>query len=563
MLQVPPVTWLVALAATLALGVGIAVRSYRSRERPGAMAFTVEMVGITIWCGAYALQLFATTDATYLTFLRIEYLGTVFVPVAWLVFVLEYTGRDNLVTPQSVAALLVVPVATLVAVWTNPMHHVMWAERSLATAGGLGASTLNAGFWVYFAHQYFLLAGSLWFLAEVVIDPESPYRTQAAALVVATLIPLAFQVVHLLGVAWAPTVNLTPFSFVLSGVVALAVLERFSFLESGPVTTRIADDRVVAELDDGVLTVDATGTVLEANSTAARLLGETAETLQGRSVEAVVPTASTVDELAAFGAETATLSVDGEDRHVKVSASTVTTSRGKHSGWVVTLHDATPELRRQRRTEVLNRVLRETLRDEMDVVSTRATEAASDGEPVATAEIREHAENALAVGDVAEEFDALLAAGGSFEPVDVVPVVQAEADAVRESTPELDVTVDAPLGEWAYCEGLFEPTVRALLRFGATHATESEDATGIVVDIQVVDETAVDVTLSVPGASPAATHRRLLTEGVDADASVDVDSPDELACWLVHWGVERLAGETTTTEDGVSLRFPRHGDPSA
>ena len=63
--------------------------------------------------------------------------------------------------------------------------------------------------------------------------------------------------------------------------------------------------------------------------------------------------------------------------------------------------------------------------------------------------------------------------------------------------------------------------------------------------------------------TPSATHRRLLTEGVDADATVDVDSPDELACWLVHWGVERLAGETTPTEDGVSLRVPRHGNPSA
>jgi PAS domain-containing protein len=551
------------MAATLAVGVAITVRSYRSRERPGAMAFTVEMVGIMIWCGAYALQLFATTDATYLTFLRIEYVGTVFVPVAWLVFVLEYTGRENLVTWQSVAALLVVPVATLVAVWTNPMHHLMWADRSLATAGGLGASTLNAGFWVYFVHQYFLLAGSVWFLTAVVIDPESPHRTQAGALVVATVIPLAVQVVHLVGFSWAPTVNLTPFSFVLSGLITIAVLERFSFLESGPVTTRIADDRVVAELDDGVLTVDGTGTVLEANPTAARLLGADAESLKRRPAEAVVPTASTVDELAAFGAETTTLSVDDEDRHVKVSASTVTTSRGKHSGWVVTLHDATPALRRQRRTEVLNRVLRKTLRDEMDVVSARATQAASNGEGVATADIREHAQKALAVGDVAEEFEALLEAGGSFEPVDVVPVVQAEADAVRESTPELDVTVDAPLGEWAYCEGLFEPTVRALLRFGTTHATDCEGATGIVVDIQVVDETAVEVTLSIPGASPSPTHRRLLTEGVDADATVDVDSPDELACWLVHWGVERLRGETTVTDDGVALQLPRHGEPDA
>lgn len=563
MLKTPPVPWLVALAATLAVAVAIAVRSYRSRERPGATAFAVEMVGIAIWCGAYALQLFAATDSTYLTFLRLEYLGTVFVPAAWLVFVLEYTGRDRVVTPQSVAALLVVPIAALVAVWTNPMHHLMWTERSLAAAGGLGASTLEVGFWVYFAYQYFLLAGALWFLLAVVVDPESPHRKQAGALVVATLVPVVVQVVHLVGPAWAPTVNLTPFSFVLSGTIALAALERFSILESGPATTRIADDRVVAELDDGVLVVDATGSVLDANPTAGRLLGVAPERLRGQSAESVVPTASTVDELAAFGAETATLSVDGEDRHVKVSASTVTTTRGKDSGWVVTLHDATPELRRQRRTEVLNRVLRETLRDEM--VSARASQAADGGDgdaEAATAAVRERARNALAVGDVAEEFEALFDVGGATEPVDVVPAVQSVADAMRESYPALAVDVDAPLGEWAYCEGLFEPTASALLRYGAERATD-DGAGRVTVDVEVVDEREVRVTLATPDGEPSPTARRLLAEGVDVSAGVDVDSPDELSCWLVHWGVDRLGGTTTVTDDDVSLRVPRHGDPAA
>ncbi|WP_323677059.1 histidine kinase N-terminal 7TM domain-containing protein [Halorubellus sp. PRR65] len=563
MLRMPPVPWLLVLAATLAVALGIAVRSYRARDRPGATAFAVQMVGIAVWCGSYALQLFATTESTYLALLRVEYLGTVFVPVAWLVFVLEYTGRDDLVTRDAVAAMLVVPVAALVAVWTNPTHHLMWAERSLATAGGLGASTLNAGFWVYLAHQYFLVAGSLWFLLSVVIDRESPHRRQAVALVVATLVPVVVQVGHLVGPAWAPTVNLTPFSFVLSGVIAIVALERLSFLESGPATTRIADDRVVSELDDGVLVVDATGTVLDANRTAGRLLDADVEGLRGRSVESVVPTASTVDELAAFGAETATLSVDGEDRHVKVSASTVTTSRGKHSGWVVTLHDATPELRRQRRTEVLNRVLRETLRDGMDVVSTRATQAVPDDrESEATAAIRERARSALAVGDAAEEFEALLDAGRSDEPVDVVPAVQAAADAVRESFPAVDVTVEAPLGEWAYCGGLFEPTVRALLRFGAIRA-DAQGVGTVVVDVEVVDESEVRVTLAVPGTAPSSTVRALLEDGVDVDDDLDVESSDELSCWLVHWGVDRLDGSVAVTDDGVSLRVPRHGEPRA
>jgi PAS domain S-box-containing protein len=577
-LETPSVAWLVALATTLAIAIGIGVRAYRSRDRPGATALAVEMVAITIWCGAYALQLLATTESAALTFLRVEYLGTVFVSVTWLVFVLEYTGRDDLVTRQSVAALCVIPVLTIVAVWTNPLHHVMWTERTVAGAGGLGASTLNAGFWVYFAYAYFLLAGSLWFLVTVVADPDSPHRTQAGALVVATLIPVAVQVVHIVGPAWAPTVNPTSFSFVLSGGIAIAAIERFSLLESNPVTARVADERVVEELEEGVLVVDETGTIVDANPTAEALLDDELASIRGQQVGDCLPTLSSIPDIAEFGAETTTLSVDGSERHVKVSASPVETSRGKRSGWVVTIADMTPELRRQQRTEVLNRVLRETLRDEMDVVSSRATDAAyatETDDQAATADIREHARQALAVGDVAEEFEALLDESSSaVESVDVVPVVQAEADAIRETFPSIDVRVDAPLGEWAYCGGLFEPTCRALLRFGANREAEATveatadghgDGAGgdgeLAVVIEVLDETAVRVSLRLAAGTISPAHERLLEDGVDSEPDVDLDSPDELSCWLVHWGVERLGGSVAVDGDVVSLRLPRRDDP--
>jgi hypothetical protein len=128
--------------------------------------------------------------------------------------------------------------------------------------------------------------------------------------------------------------------------------------------------------------------------------------------------------------------------------------------------------------------------------------------------------------------------------------------------------VDAPLDEWAYCDGVFEPTVRALLRFGAAHASNDVDHASdhvdsgeVVVGIEVVDDATVRVSLSVPGWSVSATHRQVLEEGVDPEAPVDANSSDELSCWLVHWGVERIGGAVRVEDETVSLRLPRYGDP--
>jgi len=572
----PRPLYLVALLGVLAISTGVAVRAYRSRERPGALAFVVTMVAITVWCGAYALELFAADQATYLLFLRVEYLGASWVTVAWFVFVLEYTGRGQYVTRGRVAALSVVPALTIVAVWTNPMHGLMWTERALPAAGGAAASSLGLGFWAYFGYAYILMAGSTWFLLDAVLSARDRHRRQASLVLVAAVVPWAFQVVNLLGPAWAPAVNLTPFSFVCSGVVTLAALERYDLLETEPGVNRIADECVVETLDDGVLVADATGVVVDANPTAEVFLSASLEELAGRPIDECVPTLSDVAAIADFGTETVSIEGSDETRYLELSASTVDTGRDRHSGWVVTLHDVTERRRRRRRMEILNRVLTRTLQTDDGAASVRGpvTNLTADGDATdegavngsvtpnsaspaesGSGSLQQRARTALEMGDVAKEFEGLLSETVDPDPVDVVPTVQAEAERVREVFPHVDVVVDAPLGEWAYCGGLFEPSCRALLRYAANCATGVDADADVRVEVSVVDDRTVSVAVSLD--SPSAAARASLTEDMHTDPTHDPESPQELSCWLGYWGVERLGGSASVDAETVTIDLPQ------
>lgn len=580
-IAMPRPLYLVALLVVLALSTAVCVRAFRARDRPGALAFAATMATITIWCSAYALELFAADEATYLLFLRVEYLGAAWVTVAWLVFVLEYTGRGAYVTRERVAALSVVPALTVVAVWTNPMHGLMWAERALPSAGGVAESSLGVGFWAYFGYAYVLQAGSTWFLLDAVLSARDRHRRQASLVLLAAVVPWTFQVVNLLGPSWAPAVNLTPFSFVFSGVVTLAALERYDLLESEPGVNRIADECVVETLDDGVLVADATGGVVDANPTAERFLNASLEELEGRPIDECVPALSDVAAIAEFGTET--VSIDGADetRYLELSASTVDTGRDRHSGWVVTLHDVTKRRRRRRRMEILNRVLTRTLQanDGTDGAGGPVTELAAGGDAAdrvpangsatasstaqarasGSASLQQRARTALEMGDVAKEFEGLLSETVDPDPVDVVPTVQAEAERVGEVFPDVDVVVDAPLGEWAHCGGLFEPSCRALLRYAADCATNVDADADVRVEVSVVDDRTVSVVVSLDSRSPAT--RATLTDCMDADTSVVPESPQKLSCWLGYWGVERMGGTVSVDADTVTIDLPQVASP--
>src|SRR4028119_1517873 len=101
------------LSVAAAILVGFALRAWRRRSTLGATALAVLMVAGAVWAGAYALPLVAAEPSMRIFWGEIKYLGIVVVPLIWVIFALQYTGREEWVRRHTLALLAVEPTAAL------------------------------------------------------------------------------------------------------------------------------------------------------------------------------------------------------------------------------------------------------------------------------------------------------------------------------------------------------------------------------------------------------------------------------------------------------------------
>ncbi|MEF8774623.1 MAG: histidine kinase N-terminal 7TM domain-containing protein, partial [Halobacteriales archaeon] len=165
-----PWLWVATVAAAVPIALASAVAAWRRRPDPGTRPLAVMLLAVAWWAATYLGELGAGTLAGTLFWARLEWTGSLLIPVAWLAFALEYTGREEYVTPRTVGALLVPWLASLVLVWTNPAHHLVRTPVGLTDVGGLLVLDQVYGPWFLLAaaYTYVLVAAGAGLLVAMV-----------------------------------------------------------------------------------------------------------------------------------------------------------------------------------------------------------------------------------------------------------------------------------------------------------------------------------------------------------------------------------------------------------
>src|SRR5512146_578633 len=101
---------LIAAAISAMLAIYVA----RHRHVPAAEGFLLLMAPAALWSFAYALELAGNDLPTRLFWNKVQYLGASIVPIGWLVFTLQYTGREKWLTRSNLFILGIIPALTLV-----------------------------------------------------------------------------------------------------------------------------------------------------------------------------------------------------------------------------------------------------------------------------------------------------------------------------------------------------------------------------------------------------------------------------------------------------------------
>jgi len=212
---------LLLLAAVVPLAIGLAWHAWRNRSLPGALPFAIITAAAAFWALADALELAAVGLYAKLFWADLQYIAIVSIPTLSLVMALDYTGRRSWLTRRNLVLLSLIPLISLVLLWTNGFHHLMRAHVWLDTDGSypIVGRTFGTWFWVHTAYSYAAaLCAAVLLLLAVKAAPRSQ-RGQPLVLFLGLFVTLAWNMAYILLPSALPRHDFTPVVFGLAGVI--------------------------------------------------------------------------------------------------------------------------------------------------------------------------------------------------------------------------------------------------------------------------------------------------------------------------------------------------------
>ncbi|MDY6764415.1 MAG: PAS domain S-box protein [Halobacteria archaeon] len=221
--------------------------------------------------------------------------------------------------------------------------------------------------------------------------------------------------------------------------------------------------------------------------------------------------------------------------------------------------DITDRKQRERKIEVLNRVLRHDLRNDANVILGNAELLLSE---VSDEWVEERLElivnKALEITEMSEKSrkvqDTISTGGIEYEDIDIVEVIEDRLEIIRRDYPGVEVDTTVPEEMWVHTSELIDSAVDNILE----NAIEHNDKENPKISISVSDEDG-EVEVIIADNGPGIPHEEI--EVLEKGEETDLEHVSGLGLWLINWIVEDSGGRVEFSENEpegsvVSVRLP-------
>lgn len=275
------VSYAVWLAVSGGIALLVAWLSWRRRAAPGALALMALMLALAVWSLSYALHWLSAALSLRVFWLYMTYFGVAAAPVAFLVMVQRFIGRDGWLTWRAYLLLSIIPVLTLVFLWTDPLHGLFFgANRPLD-----GSVIFSGGpwFYVFVVYSYGVLTAGVVLLLRAHMRSSLLYRRQTRVMLAGALLPWLVNLMMIIGWNPLPGLDLTPIAFTGTGLLFAYGFFGFRMMDLVP----IGRDVLVENMDDAIVVVDTQGRIVDINPKALDLADAGTGPLYGRPLREV------------------------------------------------------------------------------------------------------------------------------------------------------------------------------------------------------------------------------------------------------------------------------------
>lgn len=549
---------LVFLAAVV--GLGTAGFALRYRSRAGAKPLSVFATSASLWAIIEGLKIAQSGIETMTLWSSVALSLSAVVPPAWLVFTVEYTGHDRRIPAWFYPGLLVEPLLFWALVWTNADHSLVWSGAERITYGGFDGLALEFGlaFWGHQAYSYLLLAVGALVLVQMLLRTNQLYRLRGTALLVAITLPLALNALYSFGLVPAG-IDPSGIGYILTALVLAVTVFEAELEGVAPATRELGREAVLTELDDAILILNNDDRLVDTNPAGERLLGRSVEDVLGQEISALEPA---LGELLDGDTSQSQIKLDraGRRRYYDVRTSSLTEGYGMIAGQVLSLRDVTGRRQREQRLDVLNRMLRHNIRNELNLVRGKIELAETN---IEDKEPQSHLDDATtAVDGIVARSNKLgrlskMLDSEQRDRIDIATELRGERAngglTFDGGTVEFDLPDQLVVSGGSALVAAFEE----LLSNAIQHNDSTAPRAVLRVDADTTDDDLVVIQVSDNG--PGIERQELQT--LQSGRETALQHSSGVGLWLASWVVER-AGGTISFENGdngctVSVRLPR------
>ncbi len=263
-----PIIWPILISALIQGGIALYARRYYAA--PAARMFNITAWLAFAWLLGYIPNFSTYNPSWKFLWVQLQMIPAIFIAPSVLAFALEYTGKGDWLTRKNLGGMLFIPALSVLGLLTSPYHNLFRYNFRLEPASPFPIFLSDKGtlYWIYLAYTIALVLLSFALLLTSFNTRTLLFRN-TLLITAGFFAPFAVNLLYLLGVTPLRGLDLTPFAFILAGLIYIVAMRDFRIFEVNP----IARQAVMDNLADLVLVLDMRGNIADYNRAAQAACG--------------------------------------------------------------------------------------------------------------------------------------------------------------------------------------------------------------------------------------------------------------------------------------------------
>lgn len=526
------IVWGLLGGVILGSGIWIGAGAVRNHEHPGAVPFGLLSILLSTLAALIAFEQSGLLPIELNTMLELLLIGGyAFASLLWISFVFEYTGRGPVITWQRGLGLVLLgslALASTAITWLQQTGQIRF--------GVLGEVSYLSTFALQIAVFSLGLLGAVLIVRSAITYDDLPLGRGLAFVaggIGITLLPLTVGYTQQIGRPATLRMTVLQIGLVMA-LFAGVQLATDPFAQS-PSAGHLARETVLDAMTAPVIVVDRAGRVLDVNQAAADVFSLDTTALRDSSLADV--TDNTEDTL---HGDSVTLQTATGRREFIVERSEITDTAGNELGHAYRFRDVTDRETREQRLQVLNRVTRHNLRNDLDAIRGFAEPIRDEELPPEEAtryfdRIETIASDLVNLASTIERSERVMAKSSlERERSDLTAIARTVAE--DSGCEQIAVVAQGQTVEIQSDRDAIRLILQELVDNAVTHSNRETPTVEISVQ-----QTALGGRLAVRDDGPGIPEdeRAVLVEG----AETPVKHGSGVGLWLVYWAVTRLGGQ--------------------